>query len=998
MNIKRILRIGLLSLLVVFFVLLAFIYFRFDDILLLVKNQIEEQTKTEINYDDASMGIFNKFPLTSITVIDFEITDRQTGTGLLKGDKVIMSFNPVKLLMNKSQIDIIQLGMEAPELKWITDESGQNNWQNLLKTSEDSSDKETGLIINGITINGGKLVYTDRATRSNYEFNDVVYSGNFETEGDSIFHNGDMNGSISLDKNSLIHLDDYRVTLSSNIRGDTRQNVYAIRESSLTINDLMMRLNGLISISNGSLSYDFDLASIEQDFRNLLSIVTDVFPTQGSNVGGQGQFSIQGRLSGIVDKDVSYPIYNLKLDVPNGRFSLPSFPNDITNLSLNANLINDNKSSPITKAVIPTFTLEQGGDQVKGSFTMSNERRDTRITLDIDSDIKNLKRFNDLIKADIQGGSVNMKSKGDFYLSDIQKSNFQDSKFSMAGRMADISAVADSSSLSIKELIINGDIQSVDTKINRLVFGESDISGVLSFSNALAILIQDGAAIKFDGDITSDRINLNEFLVSTTTTEQEVAYPNLNGSLNFIGNEVVYQGYTMSDLNFKGDLSSDKLTIKAMKTQIGASDAEITGTLRNIKSYLEGKSNLTGTLDLRSDFVDLAELERFAYDPSFNQPDSASQKDIFEGLDLKIISSSDRLTYDKTSLINNLASIGLKDNELKLNELRSRSFGGELIMEGKFILDQDNNAVDLKADFANIGIAEALSSLPFFKKLGYPLQFITGKVNTTLTLQSLLDNDYNFILSEIDAFGLLETLDGKLVGFEPVEKLNQYLNLGAKKEYAVKQSKNWVTIKDGWVQVDPFNFQIDDSKFKVQGAHSLKNELNYNISAEVPSRILAKLDLKNKVSSDLFAKLNKYRNTKDDNVGLFFSMTGDFSKPIIKLNEIDVVSAGKELVKETIQTAKDTISSTIDSLKIEAKNRVNDTLDVLQQKAEKKADQVIDSLKTKIKDEAKTRIDSTLSTKLDSLGGKIINETGVADTLKQKINRLKDLFKKKKNE
>ena len=71
-------------------------------------------------------------------------------------------------------------------------------------------------------------------------------------------------------------------------------------------------------------------------------------------------------------------------------------------------------------------------------------------------------------------------------------------------------------------------------------------------------------------------------------------------------------------------------------------------------------------------------------------------------------------------------------------------------------------------------------------------------------------------------------------------------------------------------------------------------------------------------------------------------MTGDFSKPIIKLNEIDVVSAGKELVKETIQTAKDTISSTIDSLKIEAKNRVNDTLDVLQQKAEKKADQVID--------------------------------------------------------
>ena len=313
-------------------------------------------------------------------------------------------------------------------------------------------------------------------------------------------------------------------------------------------------------------------------------------------------------------------------------------------------------------------------------------------------------------------------------------------------------------------------------------------------------------------------------------------------------------------------------------------------------------------------------------------------------------------------------------------------------------MGKDQSNIELKTDFSNISIAQSLEALPIFRKISYPLSFIDGRINTTLSMASALDTAYQFILPAFNAFALLETLDGKISDFAPLEKLNSILGLNEKKDLIIKNSKNWVSIQDGWVQVEEFKFSIEDYHFRVKGAHSLENELDYTILAEVPSAKISKIDIEDFVDPGIIAKLNKYKNTQKGYVGLLFDMKGDFKEPTIKLNEVDVLSAGKAAVEQTIQEVKDSIRSRIDSTRSEIETEVKDTLSDLADAGQEKIDELFDSTKSTVETKVLEKMDSTLLTKIDSLGGGVLKEKMPLDSIKDKIFKLKDIFKRKNSE
>ena len=303
-----------------------------------------------------------------------------------------------------------------------------------------------------------------------------------------------------------------------------------------------------------------------------------------------------------------------------------------------------------------------------------------------------------------------------------------------------------------------------------------------------------------------------------------------HGSLDLLDIKTKMEG--MPDLTIsKANLlfSPQYLDLTTFESIIGNSDLNAKGKIENYLAYYFKDETVKGNFAMSSNFFDVNQFmgddEATAETPVAADTTATSSDEgaveIPKNIDFVLTSDLKKIKYDTYDITNFGGQLILKDGVLKFVNNAFKLLEADFKLSGQYhALDSKKPYADLQFEVKNLDIPKAYANFNTIKKLAPICENTEGKLNMTLDVKnnftSAMDVDYN----SIDGKGTLFIQNAKIKdskftqGFASVTKNDKFKNL------ELKDLKIYYTIKEGKLNVEPFDIKISKSKAKVSGWNS----------------------------------------------------------------------------------------------------------------------------------------------------------------------------------
>jgi len=271
-------------------------------------------------------------------------------------------------------------------------------------------------------------------------------------------------------------------------------------------------------------------------------------------------------------------------------------------------------------------------------------------------------------------------------------------------------------------------------------------------------------------------------------------------------------------------------------------------------------------------------------------------------------------------------------------------------------------------------------------------------------MSGLLGKDMTPDFNTLSAAGFLETISAVFNNFKPMNNIADKLNVEYLKKLELGNTKNWFEIKNGRVNVKPFNVQVRDISMQIGGSHSLTDEMEYQILTKTPRKTLEKsgLGAVNTGLNFLSKEASKagVSIAQGEFINVRFDLTGTLFNPKVGMKILG--SDGQSTIKEeagatvqaTVDKAKDSLTNVANRELEKAKQKANAVADSLAnvaiQKAKEAADKAAQEVKNQVGEKASEKVTEKANEVLGTDGQKKVED------VKKKLNEW-DPFKKKKN-
>ena len=186
-----------------------------------------------------------------------------------------------------------------------------------------------------------------------------------------------------------------------------------------------------------------------------------------------------------------------------------------------------------------------------------------------------------------------------------------------------------------------------------------------------------------------------------------------------------------------------------------------------------------------------------------------------------------------------------------------------------------------------------------------------GKLNSTIDVNGLLDQNFSPDLSTISGNALAEVLTSNIdVSKSPLlSGLGSQLNFIDFKELQ-KDIKTKLSFENGEVSVKPFTINYKDIPIEVSGMHTFTNNMKYDVVFNVPAKYLG-----GEVNR-LIGQIND-EDVNTISVPVTANINGNFSSPNIST---DLTSGVSNLTKQLIEIKKQKLLG-------QGKDKINDLLE-----------------------------------------------------------------------
>ena len=330
--------------------------------------------------------------------------------------------------------------------------------------------------------------------------------------------------------------------------------------------------------------------------------------------------------------------------------------------------------------------------------------------------------------------------------------------------------------------------------------------------------------------------------------------------------------------------------------ETGNSDFQVTGSLDNFYGFIFKNQVLKGNFNMTSRQFEVADFMETKTDTTATKTTKEALK-IPSFLDVTIAAKATTVVYDNLNLKEVSGNLAIKDEAVKLSNLKMNVFGGQIAMSGMVSTKEKTPKFEMDLGLNALNISESFTQLAMLKAIAPIANAVLGKLNSTIKLSGNLTEDMTPDLKTISGNLIGQLLDSKLspansplltslssnIKFLDLEKLN------------LDKLKMILSFKDGKVEINPFTLKYQDINIEVSGAHGFDQSMAYNLKFDVPVKYLGS------EVNNLLTKLTPADAAKIENFPVNAVFTGSFTSPKVTT---DLQKATTNVVTQLVDMQK----------------------------------------------------------------------------------------------
>ena len=383
---------------------------------------------------------------------------------------------------------------------------------------------------------------------------------------------------------------------------------------------------------------------------------------------------------------------------------------------------------------------------------------------------------------------------------------------------------------------------------------------------------------------------------------------------------------------------------------VGRTDIAMNGTLENFIPYVFKDETIRGSLNLKSNVIDLNE---FMMDDTAETPVDTVPLSVIEvpkNINFAMNANIGKILFDKLTITNTAGALLVKDGKVRMQNLGMNLLDGSMVLNGEYnTQDIKTPSIDFGMNIKQFDITSTLSSFEMLEKIFPEPQNYVGKVSATLNLYSILDEQLSPVLNTVASKGQLQTQNVEIRNSKLFETMADLLKNEQWRTPAPGNLDIKYEIKDGRLMVEPIKMNISQAKVELSGDQGLDMTLNYKVNAAVPTSVIGS------GATDLLSKIPGGASIKE------FKLTGliggTATKPEVKLSIADMAGNITEVIKTQIT---EVVTEKVEEVKAQVTEEVNKQVDAIMAEAEKQAENIRNTAKQtaeKIRSEANANAD-----------------------------------------
>ncbi len=421
----------------------------------------------------------------------------------------------------------------------------------------------------------------------------------------------------------------------------------------------------------------------------------------------------------------------------------------------------------------------------------------------------------------------------------------------------------------------------------------------VSFNGNISTIEQE----KYEEFKAQGTIILTNFLYKTTDFDKEVLITN-------------------AELEF----TPKYLSLNKFVTKIGKTDISATGQIHNFLSYYFKDDLLKGDFTINSTLIDLNEFmsETDQTTTQTAQPTSTQQAEqqessvieIPKNIDFNLSTNITKLLYDKYVIENVLGKISMKEGIASMDNLKMNMLDGSLNLSGNYsTADITKPSVKFAMDLVNFDIKKSYETIDMIKESAPIAKNCSGKFSMKFDFESLLDDSLSPVMKTVNGGGELSSKNITIDNSDIFKKLSGLLNNDKYKNIQLADLKIKFKIKDGNIEVEPFNTKAGKTEFEIGGKQGIDQSLDFKINLKIPrSEIGAQANqLVNGLSA--LAGANGVNINLNEIININGLITGTIQDPKISL---DLKSQAKDAIQDVKEQVKEKVKEEVDKAKKQA--------------------------------------------------------------------------------
>ena len=608
---KKVLKISGIILLVL--IALAFItpYLFKNQIITLVKKEINRKINAKVDFKDVDISFFRHFPKVAVGLDSFKIIGNSpfSNDTLIAAKKIEAAVNIMSVVSGKD-MTIYSVSIEFPRIHAIVNKDSLANWD-IVKADTASlsstSSKPFKMELQQYAITNAYINYKDETASISSEIVNLNHKGSGDFTADMFTLNTTTNvDAVTVIYGGVPFLYNVKAVIDANIKVDNKNNIYSFSTDKILVNELKISGEGsLKNLAENGYDIDVNFKAPSTDFKNILSLIPVIYKNDFSKIKTSGNAIFSGFVKGVYNK-IKMPAYHVDMEVANGFFQYPDLPKPLQNINIKAQVDNTNG---VTDNVV--INVE------KVHFELDNDPFDMRLLVKkpisnmyVDAAAKgklDLSKVSQLVK--LQAGTkIQGNLNADIYVKGNVK-EIQQQKLDQftAGGTIDLSNflyAAKDYPTGVKINTLQTTFSPAKVIITALSgqYLSSNFSGNGQINNLLNYILQ-SKPLSAVLNLSADNIDLNKWLgTADTTAKGNTAKPfavpaNLNVLINTAVDKLHYDKVDIQNLSGSLKINEETVVIANVKGNALDGTIMVNGTYSTKESKTKPEISLMYNVD-----------------------------------------------------------------------------------------------------------------------------------------------------------------------------------------------------------------------------------------------------------------------------------------------------------------------------------------------------------------------------------------------------------------